>query len=92
MKVYIIRGTQIDGCHEYRIYSFVETEEEMTMEKAEKILLENHAFGYDPDDEDNDPNDEYFNYGDGLTAIKFRGLEQITDEDYAVLKKLRLAF
>lgn len=90
METYIINGIQIDGEHEYYIHSIIQQNKNMTDEIAARILMENHAFGYDQDDENNDPNDPNFNYGDGLTNIKLLSFSEITKEQFNVLRELGL--
>ena len=88
---YLIEGTQIDGEHQYRIRSVVESDVELVEDSALQILIENHAFGFD----DRDPGidyDDFYTYGDGLTAITKPNFKEITDSEYAVLCKLGMAY
>ena len=79
MDNYLIKGTQTDGEHEYFIHSMVELECRPSDKEALNILIKDHAFGYDPDDE-NDP-ENFMSYGDGLTRIEHTHTRRLTDQN-----------
>ena len=91
--LYLARGTQIDGEHEYFITAILQADHFPSDESAQIALIKEHAFGYDEDEEQLDPDTiEYFRYGDGLTRVELDSIDEITEKEHKVLKKFRVTY
>ena len=78
-KCFLAKFDICDGEHEHRELGLFRAN---ALDEA-CVLAEKEQF-----DTTNYTGNEYFSYGDGLTACKFRGCSEITEEDAGVLTKL----
>jgi hypothetical protein len=81
MQYFLIKWRQQDGDHEHRDHHVIIAKDQ---EDADKQVGDMFLY----DDEGFDAEDSFVGYGDSETISKLLGVEQITQQDAAVLKRL----
>ena len=87
MKTFLAQFTIYDGEHEHDNQFLLHAE---TLDQAWEIA-EGQEHDTDFGDEDEDER-AYWDYGDGTTRSKLKGVQEISEEDAQVLTRLSVAF
>lgn len=80
-KIFLLRVVLYDGAHEHSKFAMVRTKDIKT---AREIGEQNMHDVYE------DENEKYWNYGDGLTATRLKGVEEISKTDAETLVRLNI--
>lgn len=87
MKHYLAHIVEVNGEYEYGANFLIATGEGDPLEFAREVALDWRGGGeWSEDCEDFAWND------DGMTAIKFRGLDKISEEEFDILRKHMVSF